>query len=374
MNPPIRYLQAWRVLRLGTRDVIDAIVAPDAPAEAFENELAAFEGAHYWVDDARTHLVLVKPIGPARREPWVRSFVLLGLTLLFTLGAGAALAGTWLPVTGPGILGALAGSLDFYVDVLRGNWGLLLQGWSFALPLVGILLVHELGHYMAARRYAIDVTPPFFLPIPPTLSPIGSLGAFIRLRTPVLDRRQLLDVGAAGPLAGFAVALAVLIWGFLTSERLPIVATGDPSYVVFNGQAIFLGESLLTMWLRDWLLPGQGAVHLSLPGFAGWVGAFVTGLNLIPLSQLDGGHVLYGLFGRKQAVIGVVTVVGLLLLAQFSPMWYIWVVLSLLVGGGRFSHPSVLVPERTLPASRRWIGWACIILFAMTFVPLPFVN
>ena len=214
---------------------------------------------------------------------------------------GRSLAGAYSPEIRPGLTGAFISAGEFFVRAVQRDWLVLLQGWSFGVPLLAILLVHELGHYLTARRYAIDTTPPFFIPVPPTLSPIGSLGAFIRVRSPVVDRRQLLDVGAAGPLAGFVVAIAVLIWGYSTSERIPIVLGSAPSYVTLVGQPLFLGESLLTGWLRDWLLPGTAAVHLSLPAFAGWVGMFITGLNLIPLSQLDGGHVTYGMLGRRAA-------------------------------------------------------------------------
>ena len=229
-----------------------------------------------------------------------------------------------------------------------------------------------MGHYLAARRYAIDASPPYFLPIPPTFSPIGSLGAFIRLRSPVLDRRQLLDVGAAGPLAGFVVALAVLVWGYSISERIPILVDSAPSYVTFAGQPVFLGESILTQALRDWLLPGTVAVHLSLPAFAGWVGVFVTGLNLVPLSQLDGGHILYGLIGKRQGRVAMLVVVALLVLAQRSPNWYLWVALAFVVGGGRLAHPAVVMGERQIPRSRWWVALACAIVLGLTFVPHPF--
>lgn len=374
MDGLIPHLSAWRVMRLGSREVIDAIVDPEAPAETVDAMLAQWAGAYYWVGDDRHRLVLVRPHGAVRPEGWWRYSLLFGVTILCTLGAGAALAGAWAPSAGPGVFGALRASGEFFVRVVQGDWITLLTGWSFALPLMAILLIHELGHYAAARRYDIDSSLPFFLPIPPTLSPIGSLGAFIRLRSPVLDRRQLLDVGASGPLAGFVVALAVLVWGYLTSERIPIVASGAPSYVLFAGQPIFLGESLLTTWMRDLFIPGHSAIHLSLPAFAGWVGAFITGLNLLPLSQLDGGHVLYGLLGRRQGVVAFLTIIALVGLAQLAPMWYFWVVLSLVVGGGRWTHPSVVIPDRHLPPSRRWIGWLCIIVFAVTFVPVPFLS
>ncbi|MGE5232443.1 MAG: site-2 protease family protein, partial [Deltaproteobacteria bacterium] len=237
---------------------------------------------------------------------------------------------------------------------------------------LGILLVHELGHYFAARRYAIDASPPYFLPVPPNLSPIGSLGAYIRLRSPVLDRRQLLDVGAAGPLAGFGLTLLVLAWGFATSEAVEPGLAGARSFVTLAGQPVGLGDSLLIAGYRHLFLAGARSVHLSLPAFAGWVGAFVTGLNLLPLSQLDGGHVLYGLLGRRQAAVGLATLIALLALAQLSWNWYVWVAVALFVGGGGWAHPSVLAPARPVPPGRRWIGWVAVAVFVVTFVPVPF--
>ena len=366
---------AWRVIHLESREVIDAIIAEGhrGPSPALAKAIAGWRGATYWGDRAKTHLVLIRPTAQDTHRWWLHAALFL-VTVVCSLAAGAALAGVWDPTGHPGIAGALQSAYEFFAGTFRGDWRLFLTGWSFALPLLGILLVHEYGHYIAARRYAIDTTPPYFIPVPPTLSPIGSLGAFIRLRSPVLDRRQLTDVGAAGPLAGFVVALGVLIWGYLTSERLPIDPGMARSYVVWAGTEIFLGESLLTRALRDWLLPGDSAVHLSLPAFAGWVGCFITGLNLLPLSQLDGGHVMHGLLGRRQGALALVTVVGLLYLSQYSSNWIVWVVMTFLIGGGRWTHPPVMIPDRPVPASRRWIGWACVVVFIATFVPIPFVQ
>ena len=369
---------AWRVVRLGSREVIDAIVAPAhrGPSPALAAALRKWPGAHYWVDSERTGLVLIRPVGEVRRERWILHGTLALLTVFCALGAGAALAGAWYPPRpsprlGPW-LGAISSGLGFFLDVAAGGWRDILAGSAFAFPLLSILLVHELGHYFAARRYGIDTSPPFFLPVPPTLSPIGSLGAFLRLRTPVLDRRQLLDVGASGPLAGFIVALIVLAWGYSSSEALSLGAETTGEFVTFAGRQIYLGDSLLTLGMREFFFPEAAAVHLSLAAFAGWVGAFITGLNLLPLSQLDGGHVLYALFGRRQALLGGVTLLALLVLGRFSPSWWVWAVVALLIGGGRWTHPSVVAPERPVPRARRRIGWACIVVFALTFVPVPF--
>ena len=374
MNELLGHFAAWRTLRVGSREVIEGLLRPDSrgPTPELALALSRWEGAWYWTDPGRTRITLVRPLSE-NRPRWAIHLLLFVLTLLCALGAGSVLIGEWEPAGTRGGLGeAVIGAGSYFYDVIRGDWRHLLPGWSFAVPLLAILLVHEAGHYLTARRYALDATPPFFLPVPPTLSPIGSLGAFIRLRSAVLDRRQLLDVGAAGPLAGFVLALLVLLWGYDVSERIAIVAGSNPSYVTLAGQPVFLGESLLTGWLRDRVLAGDGAVHLSAPAFAGWVGLFVTGLNLLPLSQLDGGHILYGMIGRRQGVFGLATIIALLYLAQRSPMWYVWVVIALLAGGGRWGHPPVLISERHVPASRRWLGLVSVVVFVLTFVPYPF--
>lgn len=378
-EPPLKtllpHLAAWRTIRLGAREFVDGIVRVEdrGPSPALRAALASWDGAHYWLGRGGRRVVLVRAVAPDPAPRWWLHVLLFALTIVCSLGAGAALAGAWFPWSGRGLVGALQGAGQFLVGMAEGDWRFVLEGWTFALPLLGILFVHEMGHYLAARRYAIQVSPPYFLPIPPNLSPIGSLGAFISLRSAVLDRRQLLDVGAAGPLAGFVVAVAVMIWGYLISERVNVAGLEEISYVIFAGQPIHLGESLLTAAARDWLVPGTSALHLSLPAFAGWVGMFITALNLLPLSQLDGGHVVYGLIGRRQTVVGIVAVIGLLYLAQFAWMWYIWVAATFLIGRGRWSHPSVVVAGQSVPPSRRWIGLACVVVFVVTFVPVPFL-
>ena len=367
--------EAWQVWRAGTREVIDAVVAPAhrGPSRELAGALAEWAGPHYWLDEARSQLLLVRPAPGERSERrWLVPLLLLALTVVCTLAAGAALAGAWAPRFGVGVEGTIAAVFAFGFDLANGGWRQLGAGWAFAIPMLTFLGVHELGHLHAARRHAIDTTLPYFLPIPPTLSPIGTLGAFLRLRSPVLDRRQLLDVGAAGPLAGFVVALVLLGWGYTISVPSTIAPEIHGAFITFAGRPVDLGDSLLTLGLRRLFFGNAQAVYLSLPAFAGWVGAFLTGLNLLPLSQLDGGHVLYGMLGRRQAAVGLVTVAVLLWLGHYWWTWYAWVVMSLLVGGGGWTHPAVLAPTRPVPPARRWIGWACIVVFALTFVPVPF--
>lgn len=375
MTDPRRFFSTWREQSLsGDREVLDGVVDPQhrGPSPELAAFLAAFPGAWYWANAQRTQLVLIRGSAPARPERWLWHGALLLLTILCTLGAGSVIMGRWRPVVHVGLAGALQSVLEFFRYVTSGGWHAFLPGWEFAAPLLAILLVHELGHYLTAKRYAIDVSPPYFIPVPPNLSPIGNLGAFIRLRSPVYDRRQLLDVGAAGPLAGFMVAVGVLLWGYQLSQRMPISLPGSPSMVLFAGQPIHLGDSLLTRWLRDWALPGSGPVLLSPEAFAGWVGCFITGLNLLPLSQLDGGHVWYGLIGRRQRFLGIAAAIALLVLGARAPLWYLWVGLTFAIGGGRWSHPDVVIPGRQVLPGGYLIGAASVVVFLLTFVPIPF--
>lgn len=364
---------AWRIIQAGPREVVEGLVAPEhrGPSPALATALKAWPHPHYWGNADRSELILIRPTAASGPERWPLHVALSLVTIVCALGAGAAMRGTYSLSGGDGIIGSILAGLRFFPEFLMQPPAVLFSGWSFAVPLLAILLVHELGHYIAAHKYAIDASPPYFLPIPPTLSPIGSLGAFLRLRTPVVDRRQLLDVGAAGPLAGFVVVLIVLAWGYSTSTVLPDEIGRPDSFIRFAGGQIALGDSLLTGLFRRWLLPDAGSVHLSPAAFAGWAGALITGLNLLPLSQLDGGHVAYGLLGKGQRWLGLWTMVALLWLSQEWSSWLIWVVLTLMLGGWRWTHPSVLCPERPVPAHRQILGWVCVLILVLTFVRVP---
>src|SRR5207244_3783058 len=163
---------------------------------------------------------------------------------------------------------------------------------AFSLPLLAILLCHELGHYLTARRYNLDVSPPYFIPVPLVPSFIGTMGAFIRLRTMLSDRRQLFDVGVAGPIAGFVVALPVLVVGLALSHALPGHGPLTGMLLGLDGETAVLGDSIVTLVVRHLVHGSTPALLVHPVAFAGWVGMFVTMLNLLPISQLDGGHIL----------------------------------------------------------------------------------
>src|SRR6266571_1610165 len=276
-----RFLTAWRTIPLRDREVIDALVDPAhaGPSPELAQALESWRGSYYWsAEPDGRHLVLTHPAAPRPRERWVLHALLFAATLFTTTLGGAVLSG--------------AVSMDLALSVR--DWGaLVLNGWSrglsFSLPLLAILLCHELGHYLTALRYQVNVSPPFFLPGPPAPF-VGTFGAFIRLRTILNDRRQLLDIGAAGPIAGFLVALPVLWIGLAHSQF-----ANDPDItgmVVQSGWGLLpLGDSVITLLLRQITHRGAGVI-LSPVAFAGWIGIFVTMLNLLPIAQLDGGHML----------------------------------------------------------------------------------
>ncbi len=374
MDDLTRCFLTWRVIRAGNREVLEGLVAPAhrGPSADLQAALRRWPHAAYFTRQDRSELVLVRPVGLPRRERWLLHLGLLVVTAACALGAGATLAGTYHPPYGSGFFGILRAAAGFLPDFLRQPPEVLLSGWPFAASLLGILVVHELGHYVRAARYSIDVSPPFLLPIPPTLSPIGSLGAFLKLRSPVVDRLQLLDVGAGGPLAGFVVTLGVLYWGYASSTPFGEGLGYGRTFIELAGSPLALGDSYLTSLFREHFFPGVASLRLSLPAFAGWAGALITGLNLLPLSQLDGGHVAFSLLGRKQAPLGLVALLGLLYLSQYWVAWLVWVVLTLVVGGWRWTHPSVLHPERPVPWPRQLVGWLCVAVFILTFVPVPF--
>ncbi len=266
-------------------------------------------------------------------------------------------------------------------NVVRG-------GFPFAGSLVAILFTHEMGHYVLARRYGVRATLPYFIPVP---FGAGTLGAVIRMRSPIPSRRATLDIGAAGPLAGLAVAIPLLLLGLSLSEvretGTAAAAAGSawqsPYTLVrallahrpLGGGADveLFGDSALT-WAAGRLvfgaLPAGHDVYLHPVALAAWLGLLVTTLNLVPLGQLDGGHVLYALAGRHRArLVGRLVSIGLLAAGLFwTWSWLVWWALSRFVIG--LGHPPALV-EEPLGRGRKAVAWLSLALFVATFVPVP---
>ncbi|MGH7645696.1 MAG: site-2 protease family protein [Gemmatimonadales bacterium] len=367
-----RFLLAWRTIRLRDREVIDALVdpahggappAPAGPSPELALALRTWPGGWYWSDEpGGRHLVLTRRLGPSPRERWLVHVALFLATLATTTWAGAVIAGA-LP---DGAWAAL------FADAARRAAATLGPGLAFSLPLLGILLAHELGHYVTARRYDLDVSPPYFIPVPPVATWIGTMGAFIRLRTVLTDRRQLWDVAALGPIAGFVVALPVLVAGLLLSEPLPAESGWTGMVVRFGATVIPLGDSPITLALRT-LARDSPAVLLHPVAFAGWVGMFVTMLNLVPLGQLDGGHLLYAVAPRWHRRAGLAVWATLMALGwRYWQGWLLWGLLVVVLSRGQLTHPPLLDAYRELDPPRRRAAWGLLLLFLLTFAPAPF--
>jgi membrane-associated protease RseP (regulator of RpoE activity) len=274
-----------------------------------------------------------------RVRPWVHILLFL-ITIATTTLAGAAQQG---------------------VDLLREP-GRFTAGLPFSLSLLAILGCHEMGHYFAARRHGVNVTPPYFIPVPFAL---GTFVAFIKMRSPTENRRQLFDIAIAGPLAGLVVALPVLYFGFQSSQifsgasQMPDGATSlHPSLLFVLIGKLALGQQLFS----------GAVVHLSPLAFAGWLGLFVTALNLLPIGQLDGGHITRAMFGtRTGQIISTVAMWGLLGAALFLWPGLMLFALFVFFMAGRPAPP--LNDLSPVSPARRALGYATFVILAAIIVP-----
>jgi membrane-associated protease RseP (regulator of RpoE activity) len=307
-----------------------------------------------------TARVVVQPLARrrARRERYWLYLLLLVATLLSTMLVGAQLENNFrngLP------LFSLEQGL-FPLRWIAAQPSRLLLGMPFALTLMAILLAHELGHYLACRRYGVDASLPFFIPAP-TL--IGTMGAFIRIRSPIPSRNALFDIGIAGPVAGFVLALPALLFGLTLSRYFPSLAHG--SDLQLNYPASF--------HLFGFLIPGAGhhsieAVVLHPIAIAAWIGMFATALNLLPGGQLDGGHILYALFPGAHKLASRTLLVLLLLMSPF--VWFGWLLWAVVLAAfGR--HP--YVPQtQPLGRTRTILAGLALLMLLLSFTPVPFVG
>jgi len=230
--------------------------------------------------------------------------------------------------------------------------------------LMSILLFHEMGHYLSARRYGVPATLPFFIPVP--LPPFGTLGAVIKMKGNIPNRRALLDIGAAGPLAGLAVSIPVIFIGVKLSRVVEVQQISDGM--------IGLGDSLLFSWitrLSIGTLPEGTELVLHPLAYAGWVGLLVTAMNLLPVGQLDGGHIIYALFHNKSRYISM-AVYGMMvyILIFHSAMWFVWLILLAIFR----KHPPTLNDPLPLDTKRIGIGVLALVVFIITFTPAPFLE
>jgi membrane-associated protease RseP (regulator of RpoE activity) len=250
----------------------------------------------------------------------------------------------------------------FVLTLLSVN---LTGGPMLVVGLMPILIAHEMGHYVACLRYRVDATLPYFIPLP-VLSFVGTLGAFIRIRGPIPNRRALFDIGIAGPLAGFVVCVPVIVLGALEASVIPTPPTDSPNYFSF-------GEPLLLQWTYEWIRGQPPAGHTFLMGplaMASWFGLFVTALNLMPVGQLDGGHVVYALLGKRSIWVSRVALLGCFGLLYLRPTWLLWCILLSLFGR---RHPRTLDDDAPVGAARVLVGVVGLLVFAASFTPSPII-
>ncbi|OPX97304.1 MAG: Peptidase family M50 [Syntrophorhabdus sp. PtaB.Bin047] len=240
----------------------------------------------------------------------------------------------------------------------------LVGGFLYSLAIMTILLCHELGHYFVGRHYGIPSTLPFFIPLP--LPPFGTFGAVIKMKGGFVNRNTLFDVGIAGPLSGFAATLPFIVVGMKMSTVTPLAGIPAASYMQ-------LGDPLLFRLLQPLLIGDIPAGHdlvLHPFAYAGWVGLFVTSLNLLPVGQLDGGHAVYAIFGEKSTWVYRAVILGLGILAAFTNIGWLTLVILLLIFGMR--HPRPFDSETELDGRRKKIAIAVLAIFILSFIPSPF--
>jgi membrane-associated protease RseP (regulator of RpoE activity) len=287
------------------------------------------------------------------RDPLWRSLVLFLLTVLTTTAAGAQHYAAFYLGFGGGELPFSAGEL-----FLRGLW--------YSVPILAILGTHEMGHYLACRYYGVEASRPYFLPMPIVLT--GTLGAFIRIRQPIANKRQLFDIGIAGPIAGFAVAVPLLFAGMYLSRVTELPRD-------FEGELFWLGEPLLfkvAQWATFGSVPEGFSLSMHPVAFAAWFGLLATALNLFPIGQLDGGHISYAVLGPKSTIVTMVMIGCLVGLTFWSLSWAVWaglMLVMLLAFGPR--HPRTPDEDVPLDAARKRLALFAVVMFVLCFTPAP---
>jgi membrane-associated protease RseP (regulator of RpoE activity) len=255
-------------------------------------------------------------------------------------------------------------------QTVTGVWGnpeLLRMGFLFSLTALTILFAHEMGHYVACRLYGIPCTPPFFLPVPLNF---GTFGAFIRIKAPISNKRQLFDVGIAGPIAGFVTLIPFLLWGIAHSHFAPLQEVSRPDDIL--GPTVYLPGKCLAIELATWLFHSQPAPGMALNlhpvAYGAWLGLLATAINLLPLGQLDGGHILYAVTGPLQRRLALPLWIILGLMGYYWPGWLLWCFIVLLIG---LPHPPVYDESEPLDAKRRLLAWFALVMFVLSFMPVP---
>ena len=301
-----------------------------------------------------------KPLPPPHGRLWVQVTLLL-LTLLSTTFAGGC---HYLAFSQDLATADIAPAVAPTFMQTFGNPLYYLHGLWYSLTILAILGCHEMGHYVACLRYGVIATRPFFLPAPLLT---GTLGAFIRIKSRIPTKTALFDIGIAGPLAGFAVAVPTLFIGLMLSriDHLPQDQSG----------LIELGEPLLfkaAAWMVWGTVPQGSSINMHPMAFAAWFGLLATALNLFPVSQLDGGHIAYAVLGRRSTPITIVMIGVALALSYRSTNWIVWTVLLIaMVGFLGPHHPPTLDDDQPVDGKRVALAIVALVILVICFTPVP---
>lgn len=299
--------------------------------------------------------ILTGRINPLPR-PWWPNALLFAATVFSVLTVGTSLAINEL--AGRDLAAAEAAANNFFSELWRGL--------PYAVSILLILGAHEMGHYFAGRRHKLAVTLPYFIPLP-FISMFGTMGAFIQLRQPMRNRKTLFDVGAAGPLAGLIFAVPILFIGLANTRIIQITGAG-----VYEGDSILYATAKV-LTFGQFLPNGRidVCVDCNQMLWAGWTGLLVTALNLIPVGQLDGGHVLYALIGERARRLYYPLLIALAALALVANVWFIWVMLILFFGRMYATPLDMITP---LDGRRRALAVFTLLVFVLIFVPFPLAQ
>ncbi|HEV8579274.1 MAG TPA: site-2 protease family protein [Thermoanaerobaculia bacterium] len=298
-----------------------------------------------------------------QRPRYGLALLLFGLTFFCTTTLGPIMVQSsrtdMLAIFGPFLTPGVVAQVWLNPELLR-------LGLAFSVPALIILLAHELGHYIACLRYGLPCTLPYFLPVPFNF---GTFGAFIKIKAPIRGKRQLFDVGIAGPIAGFVALVPFLLYGVANSH--PAALSPAANLREATGVILLPGRCLaidLATWLFHGRL-GEGMVlDLHPMALAAWLGLLATAINLLPLGQLDGGHILYAATGRLQRRLALPLWLALAVLGYFWAGWLLWCFIVMLIG---LYHPPVYDESEPLGPRRRALAWLGLILFALSFMPVP---
>lgn len=308
--------------------------------------------------------VTAVPIVIERRATrWKLSLTLFLITVLTVL-----LTGTLAEYRPVGVFSSAEAQLLATFREILVNPALLLVGLPFAATLLGILVTHEMGHYVVSRWRGAPASLPYFIPIPPPITITGTMGAVIVQREPFEDRRTLLEVAVAGPLAGLLVALPLLLYGLATSTAGP-----TPPVYTQEGNSILYALAKYAVF-GEWLPGGGRDVQLNAVAWGAWIGLLVTMLNLLPVGQLDGGHIAYALFGRKADYLAYAMMLLCLGLGIFVPNAQSWLIWLLLIGLMGPRHPAPFNDVLPLKPVHIALGVLGLVLFVLLFMPSPLAQ